>query len=262
MTTSAGLRSEKNMDFRRNSMRIPAKKVYFVDGHAFMSDKGTKNGKSKAEEYCKKNFIPLTQIVVFDSVMEYHYYAMLKAQEEEGKVRDIRFHVMFPLVPESDNLYGMHHNPIDYEADFMFQTTSDGKWHVVDVKGFIEDVFVIKWALFDRIYKERGVSLECYRINPRMKGMWSLSSAWEKVEINTGAKKKSATLQRLRDENKAYRKKEHDEEMAKRKKERENARIAVLEARLKADGRLSKADEKRLQELKERHPDAEKKGKR
>lgn len=248
------------MDFRLNGMRIPAKKVYYVNGHAFMSDKGTKNGKSKAEEYCKSNFIPPSQIAVFDSLMEYHYYDMLKAQEKEGKVRDIRFHVMFPLVPESDNLYGMHHNPIDYEADFMYQTTGDGKWHVVDVKGFIEDVFVIKWALFDMTYKERGISLECYRINPRMKNLWVFPSAWDKVEINTGAKKKSATLQRLRDENKAFRKKEHDEEMAKRKAERENARIAALEAKLKQDGKLTNAEEKRLQELRKKRSEAEKKG--
>ncbi|MBP3713385.1 MAG: DUF1064 domain-containing protein [Bacilli bacterium] len=226
--------------------RIYAKKVYYVDSHAFESDKGTKNGLKKAQDYCMEHFISLNDIVVFDSEMEYMFFLYLKNLEKEGKVKDIRHHVLFPLMREFTNARGMLHNSIDYESDFVFKNEHD-QLVVVDVKGYIEDVFSLKWALFDSLYASKGMCITCVKCTSRKN--YLEPSSWKELLLNTGERKKSAVMSKLRAENKELKKIQREELTKKRLEERELARLHELRTLTQ----LTSAQRKRKEFLEEKY---------
>jgi hypothetical protein len=68
--------------------------------------------------------------IKFDSHAERDYYANLKRRERAGEVCDVELQRPFVLLAGAGKLVGT------YKADFAFHDNLEGRWRVVDVKGF------------------------------------------------------------------------------------------------------------------------------
>ena len=159
------------MDKRHNmNPRMHAKKVWYINGQAFESDKGTKNGAEKVKNYCLENMLNTNDIIVFDSETEYFRFRYLLSRKEKGEISDISIHQLFPLISAFDGASGRHHEPLEYEADFVYTDTKTGRRVVEDVKGSkysIEEVFYVKWKVFDLRYKSKGLGIEVCMLKNR-----------------------------------------------------------------------------------------------
>ena len=228
------------MDQRLHSNpRINSKKVYFINGKAFTSDKGTKNGKAKAEKYCYDNLLNSKDIIVFDSEMEFKYYLFLLKKQKEGVVSNIELHKNFLLLDAFTANSGAYHERMIYEADFVYEEY--GKKIVVDTKGFVEEVFYLKWKLFDYLYKSKGLALKVVRL----KGKDYLNeSSWVEIKDYVAPKK---TIKKQKEEIKKLRAEKHKEEVLQNKTKKEVARYQELTNKSK----LNSAERKRLEQLKE-----------
>lgn len=223
------------MDARLNqNSRINSRKVYYINGHAFISDKGTKNGKLKAEKYCYDNLLNSKDIVVFDSEMEFKYFLYLL---QEG-IGEIEIHKNFLLLNEFEGANGEHHDRIIYEADFVFRN-KEGKIEVVDVKGFVEDVFYLKWKLFDFVFREKGLALKVVRLRGKN---YLDPSSWVELKEFTKPQKQ---LKKQREELSKLKKEKRTKEVEERKLERIKARYKTLKEKAK----LTSAERKRLVEV-------------
>lgn len=168
------------MDYRhiQNIKKFNAKKVYYVAGIGFESDKGTKNGMEKAKNYCFENHLNTNDIIVFDSETEYLRYLYLKNQEMIGNVANISIHQLFPVLSAFDSAIGKHHEALEYEADFVYTDLKRNRKVVEDVKGSkysIEEVFYVKWKVFDLRYKKENLAIEVAMLKDRKKYLDSAS---------------------------------------------------------------------------------------
>lgn len=245
------------MDYRHaNSPRINAKKVWFIDNIGFMSDKGMKNGGEKAKQYCLEKMLNFNDVIVFDSETEYFRYRYLLERQRKGEIGMISVHQLFLLISAFDNTDGKHHEALNYEADFVYTEKATGKKIVEDVKGSkwsIEEVFYVKWKLFDLRYFKAGLSLSVVMCRDRKNFIsndaWYSLEDTEAVKASKGSKarKEHAKLKNLEKEN---RKREMEERALERKKTRyldlkvkeghrtarQEARYRELEAILKEKG--------------------------
>ncbi len=68
--------------------------------------------------------------ITFDSKAEANYYAELMCRYDMGEVSDVELQRPFALVAGAGKLVGT------YRADFAFQDHVEGRWRVIDVKGY------------------------------------------------------------------------------------------------------------------------------
>ena len=85
--------------------------------------------------------------ISFASKLERDYYIYLKTQD----IRDLQVQVPF-ILQEKFRLNGKMIREIKYIADFTYYDKED-KFHVIDTKGWLTDVFKLKAKLFAYRYK-------------------------------------------------------------------------------------------------------------
>lgn len=220
------------MDFRLNPTRIFAKKVWWVRGNHFESDKGTRNGEAKANRWCDENDVNRKEVIRFDSETEWKRFECLLSLERNGQLKDLQIHRPFVLVPATSD-----HTEMAYEADFCYRDT-EGDQIVEDVKPWfhLEDVFLVKWKLFDYTYKGR-MRLKVVMLKPWLKDEFKAPDSW--LDYQEGMRKipNPKTVDRLK------RAKEAE------KQGKELQKLIAKYKTLKAMGRRSKAQERRLCEV-------------
>ena len=97
--------------------------------------------------------------ITFDSKKEGNEYLRLKELEKKGLIRDLERQKEYVL-QEKFKIGNKTRRPITYKADFVYTTTEDNKYHVVDVKSPYtrkDKVYKIKKKLFEYKY---GIELE------------------------------------------------------------------------------------------------------
>lgn len=80
--------------------------------------------------------------IKFDSEQERNHYIYLKFLEQQGDIHDLKRQVRFELQPSFKH-HGKTIRAITYVADFTFYDL-DGNYHIIDVKGFKTDVYLLK----------------------------------------------------------------------------------------------------------------------
>ena len=102
----------------------------------------------------------------FDSKNESRRYFYLKLLERAGEIKDLKYHVLFELIPQITREEIVHLKTKDkvvtrveqqarhYEADFTYTIVSTGEEVVEDFKGDETDLFKFKAALFFYLYKK------------------------------------------------------------------------------------------------------------
>lgn len=81
--------------------------------------------------------------IKFDSKKEANYYLKLKMLQKTGVIKDLELQKEFILQP-SFKLNNKTYRKITYKADFSYVTVDDDKLHIVDVKGYKVDVYLLK----------------------------------------------------------------------------------------------------------------------
>lgn len=235
------------MDRRFNYLgHSNARKVWYLNGMKFESDKNTNNGKQKAVAYARANMLDEKAILTFDSEMEFKRFLFLKQKELKGEITELKDHFNFQLLPPFENLNGMEHEELLYEADFFYYDNVNLKYVVEDVKGNIEDTFRVKWKLFDRIYMKRGLALTCIRLKSGRNVDYLKSENWDTIEENQKPQKRNL---KMREELKALKQEKAQREKAEALEARERSRLAILEGKEK----LTTTEKKRLEYLREKY---------
>ena len=175
--------------------------------------------------------------IVFDSKEELDYYLFLTRQQEIGLIKDLQVHKSFELIP-SYILNGKNIKPLNYEADFVFYDVVEDIDRVIDVKGYADDVFLLKKKLFDYKY-HYNLGLEVMK--------YSKSTGW--VNYDQYKKARASYKKRLIEEKNSYKtqleeiRKQADREVKLMKRYRE-----LLDKEKVA--KLTLKEQKRLDELK------------
>ena len=189
----------------------------------------------------------------FDSEMECLYYKELKERQAKGEVGEIYVHKSFILQKEFVANNGKLHKSITYEPDFVFFDNEQNKWRYVDVKGMLLPEFEIKWKMFDKLLITHFPITDNGYLE-----VLKYSKTTGFVPIEQYKKIMKTKKQQLVEEKNYYKnivlKQEHDKEMAERKKQRELTRLNELLSLPK----LTKQQQLRLNELKEKYPDYDK----
>lgn len=94
--------------------------------------------------------------IKFDSKKEGEYYQKLKALERADKIYGLQLQKEYVL-QDSFKLNNKTIRAIKYRADFSYVSRDDDKLHVVDVKGYRTDVYMLKKKMFEYKY---GIELE------------------------------------------------------------------------------------------------------
>lgn len=212
------------------------KTVYYVKGVRFLNDKDMRNGKQKALDYCRSNFMDETDIIVFDSILECDRYEYLVEQQRLGNISKLRTHYLVHVQDAYTNANGDLIPAIDYNADFVY--FENGKYIVEDVKGmslFNDSRFELMKQIFDYKFKEKNTYIRITIFRDKKWIEWKLG---ERKKPSKLIKQQSLKIKELQ-------KKVHDEEIAKRKTERELTRYKELRAK----DNLNSTERKRLQEL-------------
>jgi len=89
----------------------------------------------------------------FDSEKEKEHYVLLKLLENNGMIKDLQLQVKFELQPAFEK-NGIKYRAIKYIADFVYFDVSAQKKVVVDVKGYRNQVYLLKKKLFEYKYKD------------------------------------------------------------------------------------------------------------
>lgn len=92
-------------------------------------------GKSRSKYGNKKTVL---DGIRFDSKAEAAYYAQLKMREKAGEVTAVELQRPFPLLSPTGELMAT------YKADFAFWDNREGRFRVIDVKGFETKEFRLK----------------------------------------------------------------------------------------------------------------------
>ena len=187
----------------------------------------------------------------FDSEMECLYYKELKIREANGEVWNVRVHPSYELQAAFTNANGKKIKALTYEPDFVFYDNIEKRTRYIDVKGMLLPEFEIKWKLFDYQLKYGMATNSCLEVLKHSK-----TTGWCSIEDYKKIMK--TKKQQLVEEKNYYKnivlKQEHDKEMAERKKQRELTRLNELLSLPK----LTKQQQLRLNELKEKYPDYDK----
>ncbi len=230
------------MDYRRNVLHSQGKKVYFIDGQSFTNSSNKRDGLKKAEDYAYAHMLNTKDIIKFDSIMESKYYMLLKKLEKEGKIKDIEIHKNFLLIPEFTNANGEFHDKEIYEADFCYYDLRLHAYAVVDVKGFKEDVFIIKWKQFDYLFKEKGLYLKVVQLKGGRNIDYLNEENWINLKDYVAPKKRTKKM------------KEEIEELKLKQKEKEKEERVILRLKARREellslNKLTRAQAKRLKEI-------------
>ncbi len=94
--------------------------------------------------------------IKFDSAKEANYYLKFSLMQEAGIIKDLELQKKF-ILQKGYTLNGKRYREISYKADFCYISTTDDKYHVIDVKGFKTDVYKLKKKLFEYKY---GIEIE------------------------------------------------------------------------------------------------------
>lgn len=213
------------------------KVVYFVDGHRFLNDKDSRNGKEKAVQYCLESFIDVNSIMKFDSILECDRYEYLLALQNQGKIRNLAHHFVLLIQDKFINANGDEIPAITYEADFIYFDITNNKKVIEDVKGseyFINQDFLILKKVFDKCFLEKKYYL---------KVVLNRDKKW--IEWKIGEKKKSQKLIiKQRNALNSLKKEKHDKLIEERKK----TRILARYKQLKEKEKLTTKEKERLKE--------------
>jgi len=93
--------------------------------------------------------------ITFDSIKEKNYYIKLKMMQNSGKISELKLQVPFVLI-ETFKLEDKTYRQTKYIADFTY-TDENGKYHVVDTKGFKTKEYLLKKKLMAWKY---GIEIE------------------------------------------------------------------------------------------------------
>ena len=219
-----------------------AKKIWYIDGISFESDKGTNNGKQKAVAYAREQMLDDKDIKKFDSEMEFKRYLFLKAREDKGEIQLLKDHYNFQLLPAFTSVAGIEHEELLYEADFYYYDNVRKRYVVEDVKGNLEDVFRVKWKLFDKIYYAKNLAIVCVRIRSGRGIDYLDANSWYEFSEKQTSNKRIA---KIREENIRLKAEAKAREIAERKATKEKMRLAELKVKPK----LTKRERERLEEL-------------
>lgn len=83
--------------------------------------------------------------IKFDSIKERNYYIRLEALQKFGKISELKTQVPFVLI-ETFKLEDRTYRQTKYIADFTYKD-EQGKYHVVDAKGFRTPEYQLKKKL-------------------------------------------------------------------------------------------------------------------
>lgn len=219
-----------------NSNHPIGKTVYFVDNQSFESDKGLRNGRKKAEEYCLNNFINYDKIIKFDSRTERDRYLYLR--NKEG-ITDLEVHKVIQLTQSKENANGDLIPAYIYTSDFTYREF--GKLIVEDVKGstyFINDEFRGTKIIVDNVLLSKNTYLKVILKDREGRKEWR----WGDV------KKSSLSSKKAKAENQKLKKENHNREILENKLNRDKERFIELSKKEK----LSSTEKKRLAELEEK----------
>ena len=229
----------------RHQVFASGKKVYYVSGQRFYNDKNAHNGLEKAKAYCLDNLIDTKDIIQFDSDTETDYYEILLERQQKGEISNLAHHYLIRVQEEYVNANGDTIPEITYNADFIYKDLVQNKRVVVDIKSseyFLNNDggrFILLKTVFDKVFKEKGLYIQI--IIKKGKGEFYEWHIGDKQKSGKLIKKQSTKIKELR-------KQLHDQEIADRKAGREKARLLELRE-LKASGKITKAQLKRLEEL-------------
>ena len=93
--------------------------------------------------------------IKFDSLKEMRYYAKLELLEKAGEISELKRQVEFVLL-ETFKLEDKTYRKTKYIADFTYKD-KNGKYHVVDTKGFRTPEYKLKKKLMAWKY---GIEIE------------------------------------------------------------------------------------------------------
>ena len=93
--------------------------------------------------------------MTFDSLKEMQYYKKLELLQNFGKISELKRQVEFVLI-ETFKLEDKTYRKTKYVADFTYKD-ENGKYHVVDVKGFKTKEYQLKKKLMAWKY---GIEIE------------------------------------------------------------------------------------------------------
>jgi len=93
--------------------------------------------------------------IKFDSLKEMNYYKKLELLQNYGKISELKRQVPFVLI-ETFKLEDKTYRQTKYIADFVYKD-EDGKYHVVDTKGFRTPEYKLKKKLMAWKY---GIEIE------------------------------------------------------------------------------------------------------
>jgi len=214
--------------------RSEGKKTYYINKIRFYNtSKSSRDGKSKAVQYCLDNLLNPNDIIEFDSSLECDRYEYLVSQPN---ITDLRIHFPMKIQDEFANSNGDLVPAIVYKCDFVYKI--DGNWQFEDVKGasLIEDTrFEVVKSLFDKVYQHKGwyVKIIIYR-----------HKEW--LEWHIGDNKKSGVSNKKAREDRTALKKDKHAQLV---KDNKNQRQIASYRKLKALEHLSYSQKKRLNEL-------------
>lgn len=218
------------------------KVVYFINGVSFENSKDKRDGKKKAEDYCKDNFLNPKDIIKFDSRTERDRYLYLLEEEKKGNVSNIQVHFQIRVLPTFKNANGDMIPELTYTSDFVYK--QNGKTIIEDVKGssyFINEEFITMKKVFDYLNKDKGLFIQ---IAVKNKEGWTSYRLGEKQAKNTSLKAKEEQLR-------TYKEKEKKEMAFNRKMQKEKQRYFELISKARLE-KLKSQEKKRLDELKKR----------
>lgn len=93
--------------------------------------------------------------ITFDSIKEKNYYIKLKIMQNSGKISELKLQVPFVLI-ETFKVGRKTYKQTKYIADFTYKD-EEGKYHVVDTKGFKTKEYQLKKKLMAWKY---GIEIE------------------------------------------------------------------------------------------------------
>jgi Protein of unknown function (DUF1064) len=98
---------------------------------------------------------------VFDSTLEANVYTLLKHWERSGLITNLVLQPRFLLQEGFTDSDGKAHRKIEYVADFRFTDLTDMNLRdrVIDAKGVVSRVFVVKYKLFKARYPDLRLEL-------------------------------------------------------------------------------------------------------
>lgn len=96
--------------------------------------------------------------ISFDSKIEGEYYKHLISLKAKGVVTSFEMQPKFTLLKGFTDKFGKKHRPIEYKSDFLVNYI-DGTTKVIDVKGQLLPLFLVKQKLYCSMYPHELVLL-------------------------------------------------------------------------------------------------------